>query len=237
MDNSDMNAKNSEPAVICKGIQKHFGEEATRVDALRGIDLEVEKGELLMLMGPSGSGKTTLISIISGILTQSEGECLVSNLNLNQMPDEEKVHYRGKYIGFVFQIFNLIPTLTCRENVSIPLILNGVDKKTALERSHDLLKRLGIPEKAHKLPAELSGGQQQRVAIARSIIHDPTLVVCDEPTSFLDHETGKMIMELLRDIVKQKGATLIVVTHDVRIISFADRIVNIEDGRVVERSQ
>jgi putative ABC transport system ATP-binding protein len=233
----DTKPKNSEPAVICKGIKKHFGEGPTRVDALRGIDLEVQRGELLMLMGPSGSGKTTLISIISGILTQSEGECLVSNLNLNQMPDEEKVHYRGKYIGFVFQLFNLIPTLTCRENVSIPLILNRVDKKTALKRSEELLSRLGIPDKVHNLPTELSGGQQQRVAIARSIIHDPELVVCDEPTSFLDHDTGKMIMELLRDIVKQKGATLIVVTHDVRIVPFADRIVNIEDGRVAERNQ
>lgn len=220
-------------AVSCTNIKKAYGEGSSRVEALRGIDLTVSKGELVLLMGPSGSGKTTLISVIAGILTQDEGECLVGGLDLNHMPNGEKTHYRGKHVGFVFQSFNLIPMLTSAENVSIPLLLNGVDRKTALQQANLLLKEVGIPEKADISPHDLSGGQQQRVAIARAMIHNPNLIVCDEPTSFLDHDTGLKIMELLRAIVKEKGKTLIVVTHDVRILSFADRIARLEDGRIV----
>jgi putative ABC transport system ATP-binding protein len=222
-----------ETAVICKNVKKTYGAGSTAVEALRGIDLEVKKGELLILMGPSGSGKTTLISVIAGILAQTEGECLVSNLDLNHMPDKEKTHYRGTHIGFVFQAFNLIPMLTCAENVAIPLLLLGVDKKTALAKAKALLGEVGIPEKAEVSPADLSGGQQQRVAIARAMIHDPDLIVCDEPTSFLDHETGIKVMELLRRIVDEKHKTLIVVSHDPRITQFANRIARLEDGRIV----
>ncbi len=223
-------------AVICKNIKKTYGEGGAKVEALRGVDLEVKQGELLILMGPSGSGKTTLISIIAGILTQTEGECLVSNLNLNRMEDRKKTEYRGKHIGFVFQIFNLIPTLTCQENVSVPLLINKVDKATALKRAADLLQQVGIPEKHDVYPPQLSGGQQQRVAIARAMIHNPDLIVCDEPTSYLDHETGMKVMELLRSIVTDRGKTLIIVSHDVRITKFADRIVRLEDGRIVNHS-
>ncbi|MBS0604494.1 MAG: ABC transporter ATP-binding protein [Verrucomicrobia bacterium] len=220
-------------AVICKNITKIYGEGTSKVEALRGVDLEVEKGELLMMMGPSGSGKTTLISVIAGILTQTEGECLVSNLDLNHMSDQNKTHYRGKHIGFVFQSFNLIPMLSCEENVAVPLLLNGADRRSALEKARTLLKDVGIPEKIDVSPADISGGQQQRVAIARAMIHDPDLIVCDEPTSYLDHDTGIKVMELLRSIIGQNGKTLIVVTHDVRITKFADRIVRLEDGRIV----
>jgi len=149
------------------------------------------------------------------------------------MKDVEKTHYRGSHIGFVFQSFNLIPTLTSLENVSIPLILISKDKKAALKKAEELLHLVGIPEKAHAYPPQLSGGQQQRVAIARAMIHDPDLVVCDEPTSFLDHATGLKVMELLRSTVSQKGKTLIIVSHDNRIVSFADRIVQLEDGKIV----
>ncbi len=220
-------------AVICKNITKIYGEGTSKVEALRGVDLEVKKGELLMMMGPSGSGKTTLISVIAGILTQTEGECLVSNLDLNHMSDQNKTHYRGKHIGFVFQSFNLIPMLSCEENVAVPLLLNGADRRSALEKARTLLKDVGIPEKIDVSPADISGGQQQRVAIARAMIHDPDLIVCDEPTSYLDHDTGIKVMELLRSIIGQNGKTLIVVTHDVRITKFADRIVRLEDGRIV----
>lgn len=222
-----------ESAVRCKNIKKTFGTGTSKVEALRGIDLEVKKGELLMLMGPSGSGKTTLISVIAGILTQTEGECLVSGIHLNDLPDRERTRYRGQHIGFVFQAFNLIPMLTCAENVSVPLILNGADRKTALDKARQLLTDVGIPEKIHTPPNELSGGQQQRVAIARAMIHDPDLIVCDEPTSYLDHDTGMKVMELLRSIAGENGKTLIVVTHDVRITKFADRIANLEDGRII----
>ena len=223
----------TELAVSCKDIKKTFGEGSARVEALRGVNLDVNRGELLMMMGPSGSGKTTLISVIAGILTQDEGVCLVSNINLNQMSDLDKTHYRGRHIGFVFQSFNLIPTLTCRENVSLPMILNHVDRKVALERADELLAQVGIAEKKNALPNELSGGQQQRVAIARAMGHDPDLIVCDEPTSYLDHETGKKVMELLRAIVTSQGKTLIVVSHDIRIVDFADRIVHLEDGTII----
>jgi putative ABC transport system ATP-binding protein len=222
-----------EIAVLCKNLKKTYGSGTTAVEALRGIDLEVHKGELLMLMGPSGSGKTTLISVIAGILTQTEGKCLISNLDLNHMSDKEKTHYRGKHIGFVFQAFNLIPMLTSAENVAIPLLLLGEDRAAALKKAKELLTSVGIPEKENVSPAELSGGQQQRVAIARAMIHNPDLIVCDEPTSFLDHETGMKVMELLRTIVDKSGKTLIVVSHDLRIKDFADRIVLLEDGKIV----
>lgn len=220
-------------AVVCKDIKKIFGEGSAKVEALRGVNLEVKPGELLILMGPSGSGKTTLISIIAGILTQTEGECLVSNQNLNRMEDRKKTHYRGKHIGFVFQTFNLIPTLTCQENIMVPLLINQVDKPTALKKSADLLQQVGISEKQNSYPPELSGGQQQRVAIARAMIHNPDLIVCDEPTSYLDHETGMKVMELLRSIVTKEGKTLIIVSHDVRITKFADRIAHLEDGKII----
>jgi putative ABC transport system ATP-binding protein len=223
----------SEIAVVCKNIKKTYGMGTSAVEALRGIDLDVKKGELLMMMGPSGSGKTTLISVIAGILTQTEGECLLSGINLNRMPDQEKTHYRGKHVGFVFQSFNLIPMLTCAENVSIPLLLNGVERNVALDNAKHLLAGVGIPEKVDISPLELSGGQQQRVAIARAMIHNPDLIVCDEPTSYLDHETGVKVMELLRSIAGENGKTLIVVSHDVRITQFADRIVRLEDGKII----
>jgi len=225
----------SNPAVVCKNLKLTYGKGPTSVQALRGIDLEVKEGELLMLMGPSGSGKTTLISVISGILTQTEGECLVANIDLNHLPDQEKTTYRGKNIGFVFQAFNLIPMLTCAENVSVPLLISGVDRATALQKAKKLLTDVGIGEKADVTPLELSGGQQQRVAIARAMIHDPKLIVCDEPTSFLDHVTGIKVMELLRAIAEKQGKTLIVVSHDLRIVKFADRIVNLEDGKIVDK--
>jgi putative ABC transport system ATP-binding protein len=222
-----------EHAVVCKNLKKVFGEGPTRVDALRGVDLEVKKGELLMMMGPSGSGKTTLISIIAGIMTQSEGECQIANTDLNHMPDHLKTRYRGEHIGFVFQKFNLIPMLSCEENVSIPLVLQGEGRQKAIARARELLNEVGISEKANTSPLDISGGQQQRVAIARAIIHNPDLIVCDEPTSALDHDTGMKVMELLRSIIAKKEKTLIVVSHDVRITKFADRIVSLEDGRIV----
>lgn len=224
----------SQPIIVCRNIYKHYGEGSTRVDALKGVDLEVQKGELRILMGPSGSGKTTLISIIAGILTQNSGECLVNGIDLNHLPDKDKTHYRGKNIGFVFQLFNLIPTLTCEENISLPLVIFNAPKAQALEKAKKLLSDFGMQDKIGVYPPQLSGGQQQRVAIARAMIHDPTLIVCDEPTSFLDLTTGHKIMELLKEVVIQKGITLVVITHDARIMEFADKINHLEDGKIIE---
>ena len=222
-----------EPIIVCKNIHKYFGEGSTRVNALSGVNLTVNRKETRLLMGPSGSGKTTLLSIIAGILTQDSGECLLSGTDINHLPDQEKTDYRGIHIGFVFQIFNLIPTLTCMENVAIPLLIQKVTLKEALERARIVLNDVGIPDKADSFPNKLSGGQQQRVAIARAIIHAPELIVCDEPTSFLDHNTGIKVMTLLKDLVAKKDLTLIVVTHDPRIIPFADKIDQLEDGKIV----
>lgn len=219
--------------IECKDIYKHYGEGSTRVNALQGINLLIEKGELRMLVGPSGSGKTTLISIIAGILTQNSGDCLVNGIDLNHLPDQDKTHYRGKNIGFVFQSFNLIPTLTCEENISVPLVILGKSKAMALKKAKELLSDFDMADKIGTYPPQLSGGQQQRVAIARSMIHDPSIIVCDEPTSFLDIHTGLKIMELLKGMVVKKGITLIVITHDARIFEFADKISKMEDGKIV----
>ncbi len=225
--------KESSPAIVCRDLHKFFGVGAARMEALRGVNLTINRGELRMLMGPSGSGKTTLISILAGILTQDSGECLMNGVDLNHLPDKQKTQYRGDHIGFVFQVFNLIPSLTLEENISIPLLLKNIPRGEANEKAKLLLKEFGMEEKIGTYPPELSGGQKQRVAIARGIIHDPDFIVCDEPTSFLDHQNGMKIMDLLRKMVEEKNLTAIVVTHDPRIKEFADRIDFLEDGRIV----
>jgi len=219
-------------AVHCRGVTKTYGAGDTRVTALRGVDLDVKNGELMMLVGPSGCGKTTLISVIAGILDQDDGQCLVFDQSLRQMPNLQKTRYRGRTIGFVFQVFNLLPTLTAAENVAIPLLINGVGRAESLRHARAMLDRVRIGDRAASLPAQLSGGQQQRVAIARSMIHNPRLIVCDEPTSSLDHETGQKVMELLREVAKGEDRALIVVTHDPRIFGFADRIAKMDDGMI-----
>jgi putative ABC transport system ATP-binding protein len=218
-------------AVRCAGVTKTYGTGNAKVVALRGIELEVQAGELLMLVGPSGCGKTTLISVIAGILDQDEGTCQVFDHDWKQMSSYEKTRYRGHHIGFVFQAFNLLPTLTAAENVAVPLLINGGGRREALQRAEEALSRVGLGERARAAPAQLSGGQQQRVAIARALVHDPKLIVCDEPTSALDHETGRQIMELLRHAAGNERA-LVVVTHDARIFEFADRIAKMDDGRI-----
>jgi len=221
-------------AVLCKGVTKTYGVGEARVPALRGIDLDVREGELMMLMGPSGCGKTTLISVIAGILDQDGGSCHVFGRDLQAMSDGERVRFRGDNIGFVFQAFNLLPTLTAAENVAIPLLIKGLPRREAVGRAMEVLERVGLGGRGKSLPSELSGGQQQRVAIARSLVHRPRLIVCDEPTSALDHQTGHKVLELLREVALADGRSMIIVTHDARIFSFADRIAKMDDGRIVE---
>jgi putative ABC transport system ATP-binding protein len=218
-------------AVRCTGVTKTYGTGNAKVVALRGIELDVHTGELLMLVGPSGCGKTTLISVIAGILDQDEGSCVVFEHDWQHMSLYAKTRYRGHHIGFVFQAFNLLPTLTAAENVAVPLLINGGGRREAIRRAQEVLDRVGLGERAEAAPAQLSGGQQQRVAIARALVHDPKLIVCDEPTSALDHETGRQVMALLRQAAG-KDRALIVVTHDARIFEFADRIAKMDDGRI-----
>lgn len=225
-------SQNDSSSVRCSGICKTYGEGDTAVQALRGVDLDVRPGELLMLVGPSGCGKTTLISIIAGILDQTGGDCTLFGEDLSRMKTDERVRYRGRHIGFVFQAFNLIPTLTVAENTAIPLLINGEDREKALARAVQCLEEVGLGDKVDKLPSQISGGQQQRVAIARALVHDPQLVVCDEPTSALDHQTGTKVMEVLKGLAMDGRRSLVIVTHDARIFEFADRIAHMDDGHI-----
>ncbi|MGH7176299.1 MAG: ABC transporter ATP-binding protein [Tepidisphaeraceae bacterium] len=220
-------------AVRCEGVTKTYRSNGTSVTALRGIDLDVRTGELIMLVGPSGCGKTTLISIIAGILDHDDGQCMVFGQDFKRMRENDRTGYRGQNVGFVFQAFNLLPTLTAAENVAVPLLINEEPRRLAMERAEEALRRVGLADRIATLPKNLSGGQQQRVAIARALVHSPRLIVCDEPTSSLDHETGHNVMELLREVAVGPDRALIIVTHDARIFEFADRIARMDDGRIV----
>lgn len=231
---SKKSTKAEEAVVIGSHIQKSYGEGDRKVYAVRDVSVEVQKGELFMLVGPSGCGKTTLISIIAAILRPDGGKCSVLGHELTTLTEREKNNFRAKHLGFVFQSFNLIPALTIAENVAIPLIINGMARHRAVEEAKALLKEIGLASKVDASPVTLSGGQQQRVAISRALIHSPELIVCDEPTSALDGETGHRVMEIMKKMVREKGRTLIVVTHDIRIFPFADRIAMMEDGRILK---
>jgi putative ABC transport system ATP-binding protein len=224
----------SNVAVRCRGVVKTYNAGGNKVTALRGIDLEVRTGELMMLVGPSGCGKTTLISVVAGILDQDSGDCRVFGEDFKAMGDRRRTAWRGQNIGFVFQAFNLLPTLTAAENVSVPMLINGHSRRDAMERAEEALRRVNLGDRMKSLPKQLSGGQQQRVAIARALVHSPKLIVCDEPTSALDHTTGHNVMELLREVAVGIDRALVIVTHDSRIFEFADRIAKMDDGRVVE---
>jgi putative ABC transport system ATP-binding protein len=224
-------------AVVCQNIIKTYDAGSQKITALQGIDLEVRVGELMMLVGPSGCGKTTLISVIAGILDQDSGLCSVFGQDLLKLSSREKLRFRAENIGFVFQAYNLLPTLNAAENVSIPLILNGMERREAVRKANGVLEQVGLGNRATSLPSQLSGGQQQRVAIARALVHSPKLIVCDEPTSALDHETGQHVLELLKSVAVDRSRALVIVTHDARIFDFADRIAQMDDGKIVKVQQ
>ncbi len=219
-------------AVECRGVTKEFGTGDAKVQALRGVDLEVNAGEMTLLVGPSGCGKTTLISIVAGLLEPTKGDVTVLGQDLGRMRNGRKVGFRGKNIGFVFQQYNLLPALNAAENAAVPLLIAGVPRSEAVAKAAGLLGQLGLGDKVKALPKELSGGQQQRVAIARALVHEPRLLVCDEPTAALDAHAGQTVMQLIRRVAVQPGRAVIVVTHDNRVFGFGDRIVTMSDGRV-----
>ena len=221
-------------AVNVRSVSKWFGAGESRVNALRKLDLEIRIGELTMLMGPSGCGKTTLVSVIAGLLDASEGELEVLGERPAGMPVNQQILFRRRNVGFVFQQFNLLPALTAAENAAVPLFIAGRRQRDAVAEAEAMLAELGMANRSHALPGELSGGQQQRVAIARALIHDPRLVVCDEPTSALDAESGHSVMSLLTRIAVRADRAVIVVTHDNRVVEFADSIARMEDGHIVE---
>lgn len=222
------------PAIQCRGLTKEFGSGAARVRALRGVDLDVMSGELTLMVGPSGCGKTTLLSVMAGILNATGGTLHVFGEDMTAMSDSAKVRFRAQNIGFIFQQFNLLPTLTAAENAMVPLLIAGVPRRAALEKARQMLAAVGLAERADAMPWQLSGGQQQRVAIARALVHEPRLLVCDEPTSALDATTGHAVMELLRSTALERDRVVLVVTHDARVMEFGDRIAYMEDGHITK---
>lgn len=227
-------------AVQCAGLTKTFGDGDTKIQVLRGIDLDVRLGEMTLLVGPSGCGKTTLISIVAGLLNPTDGDVRVLGESLVRMSGRRRTAFRSENIGFVFQQYNLLPALTAAENAAVPLIIAGMPRGRAVEKANAVLHSVGMGDKVASLPAVLSGGQQQRVAIARALVHDPRLLVCDEPTAALDARSGQTVMELLKQVACQSDRAVIVVTHDNRILHFGDRIVTMSDGhieKIEDRSQ
>lgn len=217
--------------ITCSEINKVFKTGDTESRILKDINLNIDAGRLTLLCGPSGCGKTTLISILAGILTETSGNVNIFGEDISSMSSKKRANWRKSNVGFVFQSFNLIPSLNLMENVSIPLLINGVPKKESLRKSEEMLTRMGLEHRLTHFPSQLSGGQQQRVAIARSVVHSPSFVVCDEPTSALDHESGQIAMDLIKSMVSEKTA-VIVVTHDSRVFSYADTIIELDDGKI-----
>ena len=210
-----------------KNIKKHFGEGESRVEVLKGIDIEIEKGEFCVLLGPSGSGKSTLLNIIGGIDAADEGYISINGEKTADMNEKALTLYRRKHFGYIFQMYNLIPNLNIKENIEVGAYLS--DNPLDVD---DLLKTLGLYEHRHKLPNQLSGGQQQRTAIGRAIVKNPDILLCDEPTGALDYNTSKKILQLIEDVNKKYGNTIIMVTHNDAIKQMADRVVKLRDGMI-----
>ena len=210
-----------------KNIKKHFGEGESRVEVLKGIDIEIEKGEFCVLLGPSGSGKSTLLNIIGGIDAADEGYISINGEKTADMNEKALTLYRRKHLGYIFQMYNLIPNLNIKENIEVGAYLS--DNPLDVD---DLLKALGLYEHRHKLPNQLSGGQQQRTAIGRAIVKNPDILLCDEPTGALDYNTSKEILQLIEDVNKKYGNTIIMVTHNDAIKQMADRVVKLRDGMI-----
>jgi putative ABC transport system ATP-binding protein len=222
----------SAPAISIRDVSKDFPVGDANIRVLHNISVDINPGELTYLVGESGSGKTTLISIVAGILYPSEGEVDVFETPIYSLSDNELVGFRLSNIGFIFQQYNLLPTLTAAQNAAIPLIAAGVKREEAEERGRELMVKLNIGDQADKFPRQLSGGQQQRVAIARALVHEPRLIVCDEPTAALDARSGRRVMDLLREVALAADRAVIIVTHDSRVFDLADRILKMEDGRI-----
>jgi putative ABC transport system ATP-binding protein len=215
-----------------KNLSKIYESGALKVKAVDDIQLQLSKGEFVALVGPSGSGKTTLLALLAGLLRPTEGNIFIDGTDLARMSDTQRTIFRRQKVGFTFQANNLVPYLTALENVELMLRMNNQYNKQTANKAKDLLTRLGLGERLNNLPAQLSGGQQQRVAIARALIHDPTLVLADEPTASLDTERAYQVVQILSELIHEQGRTAIMVTHDLRMCEFADRVVQMVDGRI-----
>jgi len=229
-----MTSRSIAPAIALqgRGIGKVFGRGDLAARALHPTDIEVRRGEVLVIMGPSGSGKTTLLSILGLVLTPTEGQVLVGGQSVANATADEMAILRRDRLGFVFQQFNLLPSLSALENVAVPLLLSGVRRTERAERGMRALELLGMADKRSARPRELSGGQQQRVAIARALVNDAPVLLCDEPTASIDGTTGRGILESLRILARREERAVVIVTHDERVLSIADRLVHVADGKV-----
>ncbi len=217
-------------SILAKGVQMDFQSGQNRVPVLKGIDWEVKRGDIQLLMGPSGSGKTTLLSILAGLLTPTLGKVYLLGQEITGMSRTKLAEFRREHIGFIFQHFNLFPALTAAENVEVVLNIKGIRGVNARQQAKTLLEQVGLEGKGHLRPSDLSGGQKQRVAIARALAKEPPLIMADEPTAALDSHSGHKVIELLRRLAKEKGCTVLMVTHDPRIIDVADQVSYMEDG-------
>lgn len=220
--------------VECNSISKDFGDADARIRVLHSISVEFRASELSLLVGPSGCGKTTLISIIAGLLAPTEGDVNLFGTPQSSLKGGKLVNFRAENVGFVFQQYNLLPALTAVENVAVPLLIERRSRPFALTEARKMIESVGLGARAQARPSQLSGGQQQRVAIARALVHQPRLLVCDEPTAALDAESGRTVMDLLRRVAVQPGRVVIVVTHDSRVFSYGDRMIVMADGRVTK---
>jgi putative ABC transport system ATP-binding protein len=223
------------PVVVLRNVVKTYVEGDAERRVLDGVSLEVERGEFVVLLGRSGSGKTTLLNLISGIDQPTSGDLIVAGESLPDLSEKERTLFRRRRVGFVFQAYNLIPTLTTAENVRLPMELTGTSEKEAAFRAGELLSAVGLGDRASTFPDRLSGGEQQRVAIARALAHDPDLVLADEPTGNLDIETAGIVLDLLQTLLREEGKTLILVTHDRSIGERADRTIELHGGQIVSR--
>jgi putative ABC transport system ATP-binding protein len=224
-----------QPAIEVKAVTKTYKEGSSSVTALRGVDLEIAAGELVMLAGPSGSGKTTLLSIIGCILSPTSGTVRLQGQEVSRLRKNQLPRVRLEHIGFVFQGFNLFPALTAGENVELMLDLKGIRSQHARSRSQELLEQVGLRDKYFSFPADLSGGQKQRVAIARALAGDPEIILADEPTAALDSVVGRKIIEMMRTLAHDRGRAVVIVTHDPRVLELGDRVVRIEDGMIAKK--
>ncbi len=221
--------------IECTQVTKDYYRGSEQITPLKQLDLGIDRGSFVALMGPSGSGKTTLLNLLAGIDTVSEGELIIDNEQIHRLSKNKLASWRANHIGYIFQLYNLVPVLTAYENVEIPLLLHSMSRSERHKRVSEALDKVGIADRYSHYPRQLSGGQEQRVAIARAIVSNPTILLADEPTGDLDRETGVAIMDLLKSLQEEQGQTIVMVTHDPQTTKWADTVLHLEKGQLIEQ--